>query len=73
MNLPLDISYKEISSNTEREQALPYITESLVACGEHAKPNLEMYFTVNLAFANYLDELNESIKTPINGNWTSFK
>ena len=29
-NLPLDISYKEISSNTEREQALSYITWGLI-------------------------------------------
>ena len=32
-----------------------------------------MYFTVNLAFVDYLEELNESIRTPINRNWTSFK
>ena len=37
------------------------------------KPDLEMYFTVNLAFADYLEELNETIKTPINRNLTSFK
>ena len=32
-----------------------------------------MYFTVNLAFVDYLEELNETIKTPINRNWTRFK
>ena len=32
-----------------------------------------MYFTVNLAFVDYLEELNEIIKTPINRNWTRFK
>ena len=32
-----------------------------------------MYFTVNLAFVDYLEQLNEIIKTPINRNWTSFK
>ena len=32
-----------------------------------------MYFTVNLAFVDYLEELNKTIKTPINRNWTSFK
>ena len=41
--------------------------------GNMKKPDLEMYFTVNLAFVDYLKELNESIKTPINRNWTSFK
>ena len=38
------------------------------------KPDLEMYFTVNLAFVDYLEKLNEIIETtPINRNWTSFK
>ena len=32
-----------------------------------------MYFTVSLAFVDYLEELNETIKTFINRNWTSFK
>ena len=32
-----------------------------------------MDFTVNLPFVDYLEALNESIKTPINRNWTSFK
>ena len=47
--------------------------ESLAACGEHEEPDLEMYFTVNLAFIDYLEELNETINTPINRNWTSVK
>ena len=45
--------------------------ESLAACEEHEKPSLEMYFTVNLAFVDYLEQLNETITTPINKNWTS--
>ena len=28
-----------------------------------------MYFTVNLAFANYLDQLDETIDIPIERNW----
>ena len=45
--------------------------ESLATCGEHEKPDLEMYFTVNLTFVDYLEQLNEIITTPINRNWTS--
>ena len=30
---------------------------------------LEMYFTVNLFFANYLDQLEETIDIPIERNW----
>ena len=47
--------------------------ELLAACREHEKPDLEMYFTVNLAFVDYLEELNKIINTPINRNWTSVK
>ena len=32
-----------------------------------------MYFTVNLAFVDYLEQLNKTITTPINRNWTSAK
>ena len=33
-----------------------------------------MFFTANLAFVDYLEELNEIIRTtPINRNWTSIK
>ena len=48
-----------------------FLLELLATCRGHDKPDLEMYFTVNLAFVDYLEELNESIKTPINRNWTS--
>ena len=46
-----------------------FLLESLAACSEHKKPDLEMYFTVNLAFANYLDQLDETIDVPIERNW----
>ena len=29
-----------------------------------------MYFTISLAFANYLDQLNATINVPIERNWT---
>ena len=29
-----------------------------------------MYFTINLAFVNYLDQLNKTINIPIERNWT---
>ena len=47
-----------------------FLLGSLAACSEHEKPDLEMYFTINLAFANDLDQLNEMINTPIERNWT---
>ena len=47
-----------------------FLLESLAACGEHEKLDLEMYFTINVAFANYLDQLDETIDIPIKRNWT---
>ena len=43
----------------------------MAACGENEneKPDSEMYFTVNLTFANYLDQLDETIDVPIERNW----
>ena len=35
------------------------------------KPNLEMHFTANLAFADYLDQLKETIDMPVIRNWTN--
>ena len=32
-----------------------------------------MYFAVNLAFADYLDQLNETIDTPVIRNWMNQK
>ena len=50
-----------------------FLLELLATCGEHEKPDLEMYFTVNLAFIDYLVELNETITMPSNSSWTSVK
>ena len=50
-----------------------FMLESLATSGEHEKADLEMYFTVNLPFVDYLEQLNETITTPINRNWTSVK
>ena len=50
-----------------------FLLESLAAYEEHEKPDLEMYFMVNLAFVDYLEQLNETITIPINRNWTNVK
>ena len=64
---------RNILCNCDIEVESNFLLESLAACGEHEKPDLEMYFTVNLAFVDYLEELNETITMPINRNWTSVK
>ena len=59
--------------NCDIEAESNFLLESLAACGEHEKPDLDMYFIVNLASVDYLEQLNETITMPINRNWTSVK
>ena len=62
---------RNILCNCDIEAENNFLLESLAACREHENenPDLEMYFTVNLAFANYLDQLDETIDVPIERNW----
>ena len=64
---------RNILCNCDIEAESNFLLESLAACEEHAKPDLEMYLTVNLASVDYLEQLNETKSTPINRNWTSAK
>ena len=44
---------RNILCNCDIEAKSNFLLESLAACGEHETPDLEMYFTINLALANY--------------------
>ena len=75
-NIPINIPShpyilleRSILCNCDIEAESNFLLESLATCEEHEKPELEMYFTVNLAFVDYLEQLNETITTPINKNW----
>ena len=49
-----------------------FLLESLAACeGLETKTDLEMHFTVNLAFVNYFKNLLEESSIPISRNWTT--
>ena len=41
----------------------------LCNCDKEAEDKLEMFFTVNLAFLDHLEDLTEVLDTPINRNW----
>ena len=44
----------------------------MAACqGPDAKTDLEMHFTVNLAFLNYFDDILENLGKQISFNWTT--
>ena len=62
---------RNILCNCDIEAKSNFLSESLAACSEQENENsdLEMYFTVNLALANYLDQLQETIYIPIDRNW----
>ena len=64
---------RNILCNCDIEVESNFLLESLAACNEHKKPDLEMYFMVNLAFIDYLAQLNVTLDTPINRNWISIK
>ena len=49
-----------------------FLSGSLAACeNSEAKKDLEMYFTVNLAFVNYFDDAIEDLGISILKNWTT--
>ena len=39
--------------------------------GSEAKIDLEMHFTLNLAYVNYFDDMMEELGIPISQNWTT--
>ena len=57
---------KSILCNCDVEAESNFLLESLTACENlEAKTDLEMYFTVNLAFVNYFDDAIEDLGIPI--------
>ena len=58
--------------NCDIEAESNFLLESLVACeGLEAKTDLEMHFTVNLAFVNYFEDILEELGKQISLNWTT--
>ena len=70
---PFVLLDRNILCNCDIEAESDFLLESLAACRDHENPDLELYFTVNLAFADYLEELNETIEIPIERNWTNYR
>ena len=70
---PYILLNRNVLCNCNIEAESNFLLESLAICDEHDKPDLEMYFVVNLVFIDYLAQLNVTLSTPINRNWTSVK
>ena len=63
---------RSILCNCDVEAESNFLLELLAACeNSEAKSDLEMYFTVNLAFVNYFDEAIEDLGIPVLKNWTT--
>ena len=54
----------------ELEAENNFLLESLATC-HNAESKLVMYFMVNTAFVNYLENLTDSLKFPILLSWTT--
>ena len=58
--------------NCDVEPESNFFLESLAACeGSETKIDLEMHFTINLAFINYFDDIIEELGIPVLRNWTN--
>ena len=69
---PYVLMNRSILCNCDIEAESNFLLESLAACeGPDVKTDLEMHFTVNLAFMNYFDEILENVRKPIPLNWTT--
>ena len=63
---------RSILCNCDVEAESDFLLESLaVYKGPETKTDLEMYFTINLAFANYFDDIIEKLGIPVSQNWTT--
>ena len=61
-----------ILCNCDVEAESNFLLESLAACeGSETKTDLEMHFTINLAFVNYFDDMIEELGIPVSQNWTT--
>ena len=69
---PYVLMNQSILCNCDIEAESNFLLESLAVCeGLNAKTDLEMHFTVNLAFMNYFRDILENLGKHISLNWTT--
>ena len=72
-NIPINIAghpyilmNRSILCNCDVKAESNLLLESLAACeGSETKTDLEMHFTINLAFVNYFDDMIEELHIPV--------
>ena len=63
---------RSILCNCDVEDESNFLLESLAACeNSETKTDLEMYFTVHLAFIDYFNKTMEELDIPIVRNWAT--
>ena len=78
-NMPINIPShpyvllnRSILCNCDLEAESNFLFKSLAACENfETKADLVMYFTVNLALINYLDDAIENFTSSVSTNWTT--
>ena len=69
---PYVLMNRSILCNCDVKAESNFLLESLAACeGSETKTDLEMHFTINLAFVNYFDDIKEGLGIPVSQNWTT--
>ena len=69
---PYVLMNRSILCNCDVKAESNFLLESLAACeGLETKTDLEMHFTINLAFVNYFDDIIEELGIPVSRNWTT--
>ena len=68
---PYVLMNRRILCNCDVEAESNFLLESIATCkGSERKTDLEMHFTINLAFMNYSDDIIEELGIPVLRNWT---
>ena len=63
---PYILMNRSILCNCDVEAESNFLLEYLAACeGSETKTDLEMHFTINLAFVNYIDDMIEELGIPV--------
>ena len=69
---PYILMKRSILCNCDVKTESNFLLESLAACeGSETKTDLEMHFTINLAFVNYFDDMIQQLGIPVSRNWTT--
>ena len=67
---PYILMNQSILCNCDIEAKSNFLLESLAACEDpETKTDLEMHFTITLAFVNYFTDMTEELGIPISQNW----